>query len=344
MGGTPVVTTPVGAEGLDLVQGEHALIGPTRPTWPPGITRLLTDDDLWHRLADGRRRPRRTSATASTWWSGASPRSSRRSWTQPPQRRGAAGRDASAGADTDARERAVRRRLADDRPPRLVVLVARPAATTARRPPVPAVLAVPAGAGRRLGRLRARRRSRGDQPPRGAARAGRALLRAPDAGVQLAAPLSRAVRAPRDACLRVHQDEHLVVWDIAATRPTASGSTPRRRPGARASAPTPAHRTGPPPDLRRASSAASSGLVGRADAGGPTPTSARRRRARARRRLRRARPRRRDPPRPVPRHAHRHAGHPRRRSAAAHPHRAGRRRARRSPSVTSAPSPGRSTS
>ena len=26
MAGTPVVTTPVGAEGLDLVQGEHALI------------------------------------------------------------------------------------------------------------------------------------------------------------------------------------------------------------------------------------------------------------------------------------------------------------------------------
>ena len=35
MAGTPVVTTPVGAEGLDLVQGEHALIGATPPISPP---------------------------------------------------------------------------------------------------------------------------------------------------------------------------------------------------------------------------------------------------------------------------------------------------------------------
>lgn len=52
MGGTPVVTTPVGAEGLDLVQGEHALIGADAADLAAGITRLLTDDDLWHRLVD----------------------------------------------------------------------------------------------------------------------------------------------------------------------------------------------------------------------------------------------------------------------------------------------------
>ncbi len=48
---TPVVTTPIGAEGLDLVQGHHALIAADAADLAAGITRLLTDDDLWHRLA-----------------------------------------------------------------------------------------------------------------------------------------------------------------------------------------------------------------------------------------------------------------------------------------------------
>ncbi len=50
MAGTPVVTTPVGAEGLDLVQGEHALIAADAADFASGISRLLTEDDLWHRL------------------------------------------------------------------------------------------------------------------------------------------------------------------------------------------------------------------------------------------------------------------------------------------------------
>ena len=48
---TPVVTTPIGAEGLDLVQGEHALIGADAADLAAGITRMLTDDPLWERLA-----------------------------------------------------------------------------------------------------------------------------------------------------------------------------------------------------------------------------------------------------------------------------------------------------
>ncbi|MEY2458945.1 MAG: hypothetical protein QOG30_775, partial [Acidimicrobiaceae bacterium] len=51
MAGTPVVTTPVGAEGLDLVQGEHALIAVDAADLAAGITRVLTDDELWHRLS-----------------------------------------------------------------------------------------------------------------------------------------------------------------------------------------------------------------------------------------------------------------------------------------------------
>jgi glycosyltransferase involved in cell wall biosynthesis len=64
MGHTPVVTTAIGAEGIDLVQGEHALIGSDALDIAAGITRLLTDDDLWHRLVrqgaehlDARHRP-----------------------------------------------------------------------------------------------------------------------------------------------------------------------------------------------------------------------------------------------------------------------------------------------
>lgn len=52
MAGTPVVTTPVGAEGLDLVQGSTALIATDATDLAAGITRLLTDDDLWARIAD----------------------------------------------------------------------------------------------------------------------------------------------------------------------------------------------------------------------------------------------------------------------------------------------------
>jgi glycosyltransferase involved in cell wall biosynthesis len=64
MAHTPVVTTPIGAEGLDLVQGEHALIGADAADLAAGITRTLTDDALWERLArqgadhvDARHRP-----------------------------------------------------------------------------------------------------------------------------------------------------------------------------------------------------------------------------------------------------------------------------------------------
>jgi glycosyltransferase involved in cell wall biosynthesis len=49
--GTPVVTTPIGAEGLGLVQGTHALIAADASDFAAAVTRLLTDDDLWRRLA-----------------------------------------------------------------------------------------------------------------------------------------------------------------------------------------------------------------------------------------------------------------------------------------------------
>jgi GT2 family glycosyltransferase/glycosyltransferase involved in cell wall biosynthesis len=50
--GTPVVTTPIGAEGLDLRPGEHAVIAETPDEFAAGLTQLLTDADRWQRLAD----------------------------------------------------------------------------------------------------------------------------------------------------------------------------------------------------------------------------------------------------------------------------------------------------
>ena len=49
---TPVVTTPVGAEGLDLVSGRHALVAVDAADMAAALTRVLTDDDLWQQLAE----------------------------------------------------------------------------------------------------------------------------------------------------------------------------------------------------------------------------------------------------------------------------------------------------
>lgn len=52
MAGTPVVTTPMGAEGLDIVAGTHALVADGPGDFAAAITRILVDDELWRRLAD----------------------------------------------------------------------------------------------------------------------------------------------------------------------------------------------------------------------------------------------------------------------------------------------------
>ena len=49
--GTPVVTTTVGAEGLDLVDGEHAFVADEPDALAAGLERLLVDEDRWQRLA-----------------------------------------------------------------------------------------------------------------------------------------------------------------------------------------------------------------------------------------------------------------------------------------------------
>jgi GT2 family glycosyltransferase/glycosyltransferase involved in cell wall biosynthesis len=52
MAGTPVVTTSVGAEGLNIRHGEHALIADSPAELAAAIALLLSDEDEWRRIAD----------------------------------------------------------------------------------------------------------------------------------------------------------------------------------------------------------------------------------------------------------------------------------------------------
>ena len=57
--GTPTVTTSVGIEGFGLVDEQEVLVADDAVRFAGGITRLLTDEDLWNRLAGaGRERIR----------------------------------------------------------------------------------------------------------------------------------------------------------------------------------------------------------------------------------------------------------------------------------------------
>ena len=49
--GIPIVTTPLGAEGMGLVDGEHALIADCGSAFADAIVRLHRDDDLWTHIA-----------------------------------------------------------------------------------------------------------------------------------------------------------------------------------------------------------------------------------------------------------------------------------------------------
>ena len=52
LAGTPVATTSIGAEGLDLRDGEEAVIADTAEEFAEGLARLLTDGEAWQRMAD----------------------------------------------------------------------------------------------------------------------------------------------------------------------------------------------------------------------------------------------------------------------------------------------------
>jgi glycosyltransferase involved in cell wall biosynthesis len=50
--GLPVVTTPVGAEGLNLEHGVNVLVGATSSELCAETARLLVDDDLWSSMSE----------------------------------------------------------------------------------------------------------------------------------------------------------------------------------------------------------------------------------------------------------------------------------------------------
>ncbi len=49
--GVPVVTTTIGAEGMDLTDGENVLIADSAPAMAQAVVSVYRDDERWHRLA-----------------------------------------------------------------------------------------------------------------------------------------------------------------------------------------------------------------------------------------------------------------------------------------------------
>jgi glycosyltransferase involved in cell wall biosynthesis len=49
--GLPVVTTSIGAEGMHLTNGEHALIADSPAEFARAVVRLYTDDLLWEQMS-----------------------------------------------------------------------------------------------------------------------------------------------------------------------------------------------------------------------------------------------------------------------------------------------------
>ena len=49
--GLPVVTTTIGAEGMELVDGRHMLLADTPKAFADAVIRLYFESDLWHRLS-----------------------------------------------------------------------------------------------------------------------------------------------------------------------------------------------------------------------------------------------------------------------------------------------------
>ena len=54
--GTPVVSTRIGAEGLEVTHGENILLADTPVDFAGAIERLIRDRDLWQRISRGGRR------------------------------------------------------------------------------------------------------------------------------------------------------------------------------------------------------------------------------------------------------------------------------------------------
>ena len=95
--GTPTVSTSIGTEGLDVRDGEDVIVADDGFRFAVGIMRLLTDEQLWNRLArQGRERVRRehSASVARERLFAAIEEARRRRWPQ------AAARDSGASVAT----------------------------------------------------------------------------------------------------------------------------------------------------------------------------------------------------------------------------------------------------
>ena len=107
MHGLPVVTTPIGAEGMGLVDGEHALIAQAGEEFARAVVALYPDGELWARMAVAGK----ATSRAGTRSTPPSPRCAARSparcppASSPASRRGQARRPPASYAGTSTRSR-----------------------------------------------------------------------------------------------------------------------------------------------------------------------------------------------------------------------------------------------
>jgi glycosyltransferase involved in cell wall biosynthesis len=250
MAGTPVVTTPVGAEGLDLVQGEHALIAADAGDFAAGIARLLTDDDLWHRLADAGAdhvgRQHGVELVERCFGEMIETVMSRRSRTAEAERS-----SRFAGVDEESLSDAVRRRMQTIGRPGATVLVA--SRGDEDLVDIGSHPTWPFPQGRDGGWA-------GYEPVDGLAAVNHLeaqRLRGADYFVLPRTAFAWRFRYPEllehleQTCRRVHQDEYLVVYDLAVGAGNGVRLDPTPAARVRVVGTYAAHRTGPPPTLLR---------------------------------------------------------------------------------------------
>ena len=256
MGGTPVVTTPLGAEGLHLIQGEHALIAMDAADLAAGITRLLTDDDLWQRLADA--------GAEHVATRHAVPLVERRfaevigSIIQQPLRSEAidSGGSTRSGPDLVERSALLRRLQSVGRPDSVVLMATRSsgdATDLGSRPCWPFPQGRDGGwAGYEPADSKAAISHLEAQRSRGAS-----YFVLPRSAFSWRRRYPELLQHLEETGLRVHEDEHSVVWDIA--RDPEGGVRLDITPAARVlvMGTYAGFRTGPPPELVRELSASS---------------------------------------------------------------------------------------
>ncbi|MEZ5167465.1 MAG: glycosyltransferase [Acidimicrobiales bacterium] len=235
---TPVVTTPVGAEGLDLESGRHALIADD----PADMAAALHPGAGRRRslAGDGGRGADHVDARHGVREVGAHFTEVVETVMRRPRRRSTVAAYEVDPAHVDAA--AIVHRVQATAAPGAPVLVA-PSVRRRWWSSIPSGLALPGGVRRWMGRVRPARRSGGGHPPRSPTGPRGPLLRAAPAGLRLDAPLPELfdhLEARGSACTATTSSRSTTSSDptrrwLSAPRPRRRCSSPARsRPGAAA--------------------------------------------------------------------------------------------------------------